>query len=294
MFWAFLFQRGSGVRKDMKKVLVERPRIGGKWDRPRKTGKYKHKFEETAPKQESMRRRHKDLKMLNENLQPLKRFLQKAAGRKWDAVFSEICENISLSSATQKHIRDHIPDFVFTNVHLVPDGKIFRVYRIYSHVGRLLELDKGQLYVDPRTGYLRAYKWGMSRKERMHQWYRQYSELKPKFPFKMSSQKLLELRKLFSGDIGQLENGDLVKVSHDHVTGKLLTNKLIPAYVRADIGAAVWSIGLSGITRFFETNLEYGSSEHPYWKEYRRQLDRRIQSEEAYKKRMLAEENKKA
>ena len=61
-------------------------------------------------------------KHLNENLAPLKRFLARRVGRPWSRVYAEICEHIALRSAVQKHVLDHLHQFVKTAVVLI-DGR---------------------------------------------------------------------------------------------------------------------------------------------------------------------------
>jgi hypothetical protein len=58
-------------------------------------------------------------KRLNENLQPLVRFLRSSVGRRWDDVHSEIAAQISCKSAVQKHVLDHLRDYVVENVRIV-------------------------------------------------------------------------------------------------------------------------------------------------------------------------------
>jgi hypothetical protein len=109
------------MRSDMFKVIVERERRGGgKGRSPNKNIPL-----EDRPSNESMRFRHiygGQAKELNENLSPLWRFLCSKVGQKWDDVFSEICENISTRSTVQQHVRDHVMQYVETNVGINEDG----------------------------------------------------------------------------------------------------------------------------------------------------------------------------
>ena len=92
-------------------------------------------------------------KCLNENLAPLRRYLAKQAGRPWDQVFSEISGKIRLDNAVQKHVRDHVHDFVASTTRL-KDGVIYVVDRS----DRLVPLAEARwldLYVHPATGVLR-------------------------------------------------------------------------------------------------------------------------------------------
>ena len=54
------------------------------------------------------------IKSLSENLNPLLRFLEKRVGKTWDEVRSEISLNIKANNAVQSHIMDHVKWFVKT------------------------------------------------------------------------------------------------------------------------------------------------------------------------------------
>src|SRR6202047_4117718 len=98
------------MRGDMPKVIVERPRRGG--GRARK-GRARP-FEE-LPGKEGMRRRYVlsgDRKELNENLAPLRRYLERQVGRPWNKVYSEIARQFHADSTVQQHVRGHLRDFV--------------------------------------------------------------------------------------------------------------------------------------------------------------------------------------
>jgi len=67
------------------------------------------------PSHEGMRAPHvRDWggKVLNENLAPLRRYLERQVGRKWDKVYAEISAQLRPTSAVQQHVRDHLHDFV--------------------------------------------------------------------------------------------------------------------------------------------------------------------------------------
>jgi hypothetical protein len=121
------------MRPDMFKVIVDRPRFsvpGGKTrGRPVRDS-------DEMPAREGMRRRYKvyELKLLNDHLAPLRRYLTKQVGRPWDKVFSEICKTLRLDSTMQRHLREHVADLVSVN------GPTRRA----------------SLYVDVRTGLLRS------------------------------------------------------------------------------------------------------------------------------------------
>lgn len=140
------------MRKDMFKVIVERPRHGGSYDRERTTP-----VDEESPVRESLRWRHQCRKGLNENLRPLERYLAKQVGRPWDKVYADLCEGIDRRNTVQQHIHEHVGDFVAVTV-VVIDGELHSSWRW----GRPQSLVSGwapRFYVEPRTGLLRANKW---------------------------------------------------------------------------------------------------------------------------------------
>src|SRR3954469_16133269 len=104
------------MRPDMSNVLVERPRrprgpsVGSAYPRGSLEAKWAPDFE-NAPRIEAMGRLY-GTKYLNENLQPLVRFLRSNVERFWNDVHSEIAEHLSCSSAVQKHVLDHLRDYV--------------------------------------------------------------------------------------------------------------------------------------------------------------------------------------
>lgn len=114
------------MRKDFSKILVERGRIKSKnrqgsepfnfsfnqnsgWDEESDAKYHNHPI--------SLRKQHileQNAKQLNENLGPLKRFLQSRVGHKWDNVYSEIRANINPGNAVQAHVLQHLEHYVFT------------------------------------------------------------------------------------------------------------------------------------------------------------------------------------
>lgn len=136
------------MRKDMYKVIVERPRRGGGY---RSEAPIPADLDD-SPKQEGLKRRHRSRKCLNENLRPLERYLASQVGRPWDKVYSEISAGIDRRNTVQRHIHQHLEDFVETRA--VADGDTILVWngRLgYEPVGNLTWL---RFYVDPRTGLL--------------------------------------------------------------------------------------------------------------------------------------------
>lgn len=142
------------MRKDMFKVIVERPRRGAGFrvNRARLAG------EDDMPKRVGMRRfrtlNRTSSKWLNENLAPLKRYLMKQVGRPWSKVYSEICENLDASNTVQQHVRDHLQDFIVVKVAIGRDGAWMNGNDRCSW--RSGEAPWRQpLYVDPKDGIIK-------------------------------------------------------------------------------------------------------------------------------------------
>lgn len=121
------------MRKDMARVIVERPRRGSRSATTKDPKGWKKRRLgrdcelDDLPTKESMSPRRKygwDCKELNENLNPLKRFLERSVGRPWDKVFSEISEHIDMNSTVKRHIWQHVFDFVEQHT-FMEDGKVW-------------------------------------------------------------------------------------------------------------------------------------------------------------------------
>ncbi len=140
------------MREDMFKVIVERPRIvRGK---PLKT---KIRYVKGDRHRISGRRiaiERGDRKWLNENLAPLKRYLFKQRGRKWDDVFSEICARLDTGSTVKMHVREHIDDFIIRKVRIDETGKFLSVNR-WGEISGHPEKWRRDLYVCPIDGCVR-------------------------------------------------------------------------------------------------------------------------------------------
>lgn len=144
------------MRLDMHKVIVERPRVGSRHSNLKTSLRFGPELLNRAhlegedfdagPK----RLLNQRTKHLNENLAPLKRFLQQQVNRPWDKVYQEIVSGIDTRSAIGAHVLQHVPDFVLIDTVLF-NGKPYTTYRggTYPVWG---------LYVDPKTGLLRRAK----------------------------------------------------------------------------------------------------------------------------------------
>ena len=127
------------MRDDMARVIVERPRIPDhRWRKGRARPL------DDLPSHEGMRRPYVRTwggKELNENLRPLRRYLERQVGRPWNKVYAEIAANLRVDNTVQQHVRDHLHDFVAV--------KPRRLNRGWGS-----SLWWQPLYVDPVTGLL--------------------------------------------------------------------------------------------------------------------------------------------
>ena len=137
------------MRHDMYKVIVERPRRGGKYstERPAPLDL------ENSPNHEGLRRRHRNRKWLNENLAPLHRYLASQVGRPWDKVYAGICAGIDRRNTVQQHIHEHLDHCVETHVHEI-DGVLYG-HRNWGGLVPLASTSARDLYVDPVHGILK-------------------------------------------------------------------------------------------------------------------------------------------
>jgi hypothetical protein len=150
----------------MNKVIVERPRlIYGDWlGGGRESGFRQFLQDEARAPKIGMRAGHQTRKWLNENLAPLRRFLESSAGRPWDKVMSELRAGIDVRNTVQAHILEHVEDFVRTKVRVrrLVDargrerGCVFEAQRRWSGEWEDVRSGYAPLFVDPRTGLLRA------------------------------------------------------------------------------------------------------------------------------------------
>lgn len=159
------------MRNDMHKVVTERPRRnpGAKY---REVGRvnlqdcmqFLHSEEQDGVPfhlsrkflvNSSMRRPYRigydNSKQFSDLISPLIRYLHSSVGKKWDDVFSEICQNLPRNGVNADHIRLHITQSVAVN-YLTVDGDLFENngYRLWHD----LYVDQnGILQKTPRRNY---------------------------------------------------------------------------------------------------------------------------------------------
>lgn len=145
------------MKDDLAKLLCERPRKGAGTSSYRSIRKRaKRDFDMNPPS--GMRKVHTayrvggERKELNEFLNPLYRYLNKQAGRKWNDVYSEIRAVINTNSAVQMHIMQHLWWVVHKDVVMINGVPHHPTY------GWALERTRGsyrEMYIDPRNGILK-------------------------------------------------------------------------------------------------------------------------------------------
>lgn len=140
------------MREDMFKVIIERPRWGS-----RHATKSKLRYDKCEGRSRVTGRRLVTeagyTKSLNENLAPLKRYLHKQVGRRWDDVFSEICQHLDTGSTVKMHVREHLDDFVDRHARRKSDGEL---WTSQGWGGETKVIDRWvELYVDPDDGVIK-------------------------------------------------------------------------------------------------------------------------------------------
>ncbi|WP_292965772.1 hypothetical protein [Novosphingobium sp. UBA1939] len=144
------------MRDDMFKVIVERPRWGARHAASPKLKRMPHADTKHIGLKRHVRIGAPYTKMLNENLAPLLRYLRRQRGRRWDAVFSEICASLDTGSTVKMHVRQHIEDFVLTRISIGRGGEWMFEGQVLGHNGQWFR--RRELFVDPRDGILKDMK----------------------------------------------------------------------------------------------------------------------------------------
>jgi len=140
------------MREDMFKVIVERPRTGRSWAKKTKLRYLNEDDSRTRISGKRLAAECGSRKWLNENLAPLKRYLFKQRGRKWDDVFSEICAQLDTGSTVKMHVREHLDDFIIRNVQIGEGGMYYDMDDLsYRSTPEHWWSD---LYVDPESGLI--------------------------------------------------------------------------------------------------------------------------------------------
>jgi hypothetical protein len=164
------------MRKDMFKVIVERPRVGGGNKRNRRVNKEFTDLAKSWNGQEdeafdlvydsinasnNERLKHQvdnsNMKEQTDNLNPLYGLLLARLGKPWNDVYSEICEHLNRNSTMQNHVFQHLEWAVVKSTYRGEDGHVYesttRKWR-----GQALDTPKQRkvFYLEPETGILRC------------------------------------------------------------------------------------------------------------------------------------------
>lgn len=140
------------MRWDMFKVIVERPRIGGRDALKRGRAERRTRCEPEESSQFQPNGRGRGSKHLNENLAPLRRYLLQQVGRPWNKVHAEISAHLRLTSAVQRHVLEHLEHMVVKHVALVDRKPVYAVDGQPVLANHRVDL----CYVCPVSGLLRA------------------------------------------------------------------------------------------------------------------------------------------
>lgn len=141
------------MRKDVSKIIVERPRGGAPgWARTGRTRIVEDDDGAPLPARAPIRERTQRTKYLNENLAPLRRYLASQVGRPWSKVYAEICANLRPTSTVQQHVRDHVEDYVAFRTHMA--GGVVQALPRWGGPKPITQ-DNRPLFVHPRTGLLK-------------------------------------------------------------------------------------------------------------------------------------------
>lgn len=141
------------MRADMFKVIVERPRWGAGHASSVKLKRSRDPDRKFIGLNRHAKCEARYTKSLNENLQPLVRFLRSKRGCRWNDVFSEICAQLDTGSTVKMHVRMHLEDIVATRISIgrqgewMFEGDVLGQPRLWSR--------RHEFFVDPRDGILK-------------------------------------------------------------------------------------------------------------------------------------------
>lgn len=141
------------MREDMFKVIVTRPRIGSRYKPSAKSRADALARKRVTGKRLALETERLGTRYLNEHLGPLKRYLHRQVGRRWDDVFSDICARLDTGSTVKMHVREHLDDYVIRRTWAVEGGDVWGA----PQWGPLRSVTLGHalFYVEPDTGVLR-------------------------------------------------------------------------------------------------------------------------------------------
>ena len=167
------------MRKDLAKVLTEKPRRGsGSKNLKTRFREKGYDSRESSEDKYSLPKRgkmlmnsrdfgpHDDTKDFTDVLGPLRKWVESQVGRNWDKVYSEIKSTFPNTNKQNHHLLDtHLLGYIHRNVRVEKSKKGRKVYdesyiNSFSDNWKHRELMKGDIYVDPDTHVLMKYKGG--------------------------------------------------------------------------------------------------------------------------------------
>ena len=106
-----------------------------------------------AKKHEGIKYMHEGgTKWLNDNLEPLTRFLNTHQGKNWNKLYSELCRKLDKRTLPGIHVFNHLWDFVHTDV-VIKNKKVY--YLGFNGYTELIGTERWpKFYVNPVTGQL--------------------------------------------------------------------------------------------------------------------------------------------
>lgn len=140
------------MRPDMSKILIERPRYAHAARYPRALVANRTRDDEGGPTKERMGGFYAE-KTFDDHLGPLRRFLTSRIGRPWSKVKSEICAQLRVTSTVQRHVMQHVRDYVWERTWIDEDGEIWGADR-YGAPSRPVVWSRPGFFVHPRSGLL--------------------------------------------------------------------------------------------------------------------------------------------
>lgn len=148
------------MRSDFNRVLTEDPRYGSRtkfreYRRAKENAVFDEEF--SGGKESMMARRRAakgSRKTFGDHLSPLRRWVEKQVGRRWDDVYSEVCELFDRRSQIKDHVHVHLlRDFVELNTRMI-DGEVRVFSRWDGWIAPETRWRRQRFYVHPVTGVL--------------------------------------------------------------------------------------------------------------------------------------------
>lgn len=146
------------MRKDLNKLLCEEERNGSSrnFKEVRRARIFQIEDEEFSAGRESMTKRYHVIgnnKNFGEHLTPLYGIVRKNVGRKWDDVYSELCEVFDMRSVVNAHILQHLWFYVERYVYVDKDGELM-VRGSWRFGAESLATSSCEYFIHPGTGIL--------------------------------------------------------------------------------------------------------------------------------------------